>query len=282
MANSKLSILAKVSPSDIVAEPFPHVVVHDALDNDLYEELEKTYPDFTTIVGQQKILNNMRYQIAASQLGKVTLNPLWEEFVRYHVSEKFYREVIALFGSHIRRLYPRMEEKLNKSLEDCGTAIRGDDNTAADIVLDCQPGLNAPVTTPTRSRGPHVDSPYEIYASLLYMRSPQDDSTGGDLELYRYQREGFAFNNAELDDCYTEKIGTVKYSRNTLVFFINSLSSLHGVTVRSRTAHCRRLVNIIGETYRIGRLFKVPQKNPIREKMRWLLNKGMKNLTYPA
>ena len=38
------SILAKATPADVVAEPFPHLVLHDALDEDVYEELARQFP----------------------------------------------------------------------------------------------------------------------------------------------------------------------------------------------------------------------------------------------
>ena len=122
-----------------------------------------------------------------------------------------------------------------------------------------------PIPLPTRInrytvlRGPHVDNPVELYAGLLYFRSDHDTSTGGDLELFRFKNRSFAFQGkAEIDEDQVEKIDTIKYEQNTLAFFINSLSSLHGVTARSVTQVPRRYINIIGELPSL-QLFKLPR-----------------------
>ena len=44
---------------------------------------------------------------------------------------------------------------------------------------------NSPVRTPSTVRGPHLDSPFKLFAALLYFRAPEDDSSGGDLEFVR-------------------------------------------------------------------------------------------------
>ena len=45
-----------------------------------------------------------------------------------------------------------------------------------------------PSTCVLRSIGPHVDREVALYAGLFYMRDDHDDSEGGDLELYRFNR----------------------------------------------------------------------------------------------
>ena len=51
------------------------------------------------------------------------------------------------------------------------------------------------------------------------------------------------------DDSLLKKQLTIPSAANTLVMFINTIDSVHGVTPRSPSRVSRRLVNIIGEVY---------------------------------
>jgi len=265
------SILNKVSKADIVSHPFPHIVIHNALSDDLYRKLEAEYPSTDLLTLGQEKKNNARYQISAHEgIAHPQINELWQEFTTYHVSQAFYQEVIALFGSHIRKLYPWLEKKLGKSLEEFSVGVRWRDRNA-DVVLDCQPGINTPVTLPSRVRGPHVDNPVELYAGLLYLKD-KDDNAGGDLEIFQVKDPNFLFHGkAEIEDRYVEKIKTIQYAENTFVLFINSLHSIHGVSIRLKTNYPRRLVNIIGELHHLptGGLFNLRREKP-RFRFSWL------------
>lgn len=82
---------------------------------------------------------------------------------------------------------------------------------------------------------------------LFYLRHPDDDSQGGDLELYKYKTNNFKYYGQRfIQDKYIEKVKTIKYERNTLVIFLNSINSIHGVSNRSVTNHPRLFVNILG------------------------------------
>ena len=50
---------------------------------------------------------------------------------------------------------------------------------------DCQIGINSPVSQASTVKGPHVDNRVELYAGLFYMRTDEDDSRGGSLEIFR-------------------------------------------------------------------------------------------------
>jgi hypothetical protein len=100
----------------------------------------------------------------------------------------------------------------------------------------------------------------------LYFRSEDDRSTGGDLELYRYKPNlaSFNLNTFQLESGDFEISKIVPYRPNQLVFWINSLNSLHGVSPRGLTAAPRRYINLIGETYRYAAdgLYTPPGKMP--------------------
>jgi hypothetical protein len=94
----------------------------------------------------------------------------------------------------------------------------------------------------------HVDDPHKLFAGLFYLRQPGDDSRGGDLEIYRLKGRSFAFHGGPyMDGRYVERVAAVPYDRNVLVVLVNSLHSLHGVSVRHPTAWTRCFVNLVAE-----------------------------------
>lgn len=147
----------------------------------------------------------------------------------------FWHGVLSAFGRHIREYYPHLND-----LRFYRTSVRG----AGDglMQLDCQPGVNTPQTTRSRVRGPHLDNPIELYAGMLYMGEGE-----GDLEIYRQVKPLVFHGKLEIEDDCVEVVSTVKYQPNTLVFFLNTPKSIHGVTYRNPTDKCRRMVNFIGE-----------------------------------
>lgn len=257
---SNLSILNRVDANSVVMEPFPHLVLKDALPPELYAKLADEYPSIDAILPDGEVpQNNCRYQINAQRgLSSNIMHESWCEIMQHHVSPEFWGEVVAKLGPAIRHSYPQLEGQVGRKLSDFSVSVRGESD--ADVVLDFQPGINSPVTCVSSVRGPHVDNPVELFAGLLYFRTPGDDSTGGDLVLYRHRRSHPKFwGKAGLREADAEAFATIPYAANTLVLFINGLGAVHGVTSRSLTKHPRRLVNIIGEVYGTGGLFKLPR-----------------------
>lgn len=243
------SLLSKAKKIDVSAEPFPHLIIHEPLEAELCSQLIAEYPTVKTITKGLKYSSNQRFSYSAWDiLGTGTTSPLWEELVRVHTSQDFLREVIALFAGAIRQTYPELEGQLG-ALESLKAGIRHrDDFSTAEVLLDAQICLNTPVRRASSVRGPHVDHPNKLFAGLYYLRHPEDTSTGGDLELYRFTGRRDCFVAAEVAHLEAvEVVKTVKYERNVLVIFLNSIEALHGVTVRSKTPSPRYLFNLVGE-----------------------------------
>jgi hypothetical protein len=248
------SLLANITPDDVIAEPFPHIIIKDALDQDLYLKLASELPSIHTIKqGKENkskgLASNRRLNYLATDVFKdESISSLWKEFIALHTSETFLQRLISIFQESILRIYPDFEQKYG-SFTTLRSGIRRQDTfETADVLLDALICTNTPVVTkPTSVRRAHIDRPDKLFAGLFYMRSPEDDSTGGDLELYRFKRKPYGFRRYEIPDKYVSYVKTVKYDSNVLVLFLNSISSLHGVTVRSLTQHPRYFVNLVGE-----------------------------------
>ena len=83
---------------------------------------------------------------------------------------------------------------------------------------------------------------------MFYLRAPDDDSTGGGLQLFRYASAPPENLDAfELAPETIECVETIPYQANTLVVFPNSPLAIHGAEVRGVTSHDRAYVFITAE-----------------------------------
>jgi hypothetical protein len=265
------SLLENVKRSDICHDPYPHLVIRNCLPQAYYEALSEEYPSPDLILSlnewrsPQGVEQNQRQDICAHKAlhSRHLLSQRWIDFVEHHTSPAFFGEAVALLGPEIREIYPSLEKRLGKRLEDASTGVRFDPQSdTGEISLDCQVGINTPVTRESSVRGVHLDAPEELFAMLLYFRPEQDDSSGGDLDIYRWKRPSRSlFRGGDFSAADMEYVKTVTYEPNTLVVFINSPFALHAVSERSVTTHSRRLVNVIAEVYRSvpEGLFKKPR-----------------------
>lgn len=243
------SLLSNVKKIDLFTHPFPHIVIYEPLEEELCLQLCSQYPALNTVTKGADYASNQRFSYCASEVfHHANINPLWQEFVQTHTSHSFLREVINLFAESIRCLYPNFESEIG-ALETLTSGVRNIDTfSEANVLLDAQVCVNTPVVgTPSSVRTTHVDLPNKLFAGLYYLRSPEDTSTGGDLELYKFKSDPKGFKGVYVSDRHIEAVKTIKYQRNVLVLFINSIYSLHGVTVRSKTDSPRYFFNLLGE-----------------------------------
>jgi hypothetical protein len=261
------SILSSATGSDVVTDPFPHILIENALPASYYAQLAGEYPSFESVAGTGPHENNTLFLRSAYELAKMPdLAPVWREFIAYHMSRDFYLEVVALFGAHIRKAHPALEQTLGRELEDFTIGWRppsksqDPDAASDDAKLDVQLGFNSPVTEKSSVRTAHVDSKFKLFAGLLYVRDQADSSTGGDLELCHFNPADAKFDRRQnLLGRNFEVRRIVRYRPNTLVLWVNSPAALHGVSPRDATEIPRRYVNFLCETYKQpGGLFSLP------------------------
>jgi hypothetical protein len=236
------SILHGVTAADVVGDPFPHVVVDGAVEDDLYAELAAGFPPGDVIVGNEPLENNTAYRMPAARiLTDRRVAGCWRDFARHHTSATFFREVLAIFGPSIRSLHPALVT------DGLRTSIRGYE-PIADVALDCQLAWGSPVTGRSTSNGPHVDREVALFAGLLYMRLDGDDTEGGDLELYRFKGAERRYDAGRfVEPSLLEPVRRIPYAANRLVFFIHAPHAVHGVTLRAVTPWPRLHVNFLAE-----------------------------------
>lgn len=255
---SDYSILRGITRADIRHEPYSHVVVENCLPAPLYAELAQAFPPDDTILRLAKSARrgtrpNSRHDVSAHDLlsDPACLSQGWREFVRYHVSNAFFQEFVALLGPEIMAAHPKLERRLGRPLHELRTAVRcAPGANDSEIALDCHIGINTPARRRSSVRRVHADAPDELFAALFYFRAADDRATGGDLEIFRWKRDrAHLFVGSEVDESDAEPVRTVTYKPNTAVIFINSESALHAVSARDPSPISRRLVNIMGRVH---------------------------------
>lgn len=254
------SILAKASKDQIRRDPFPHIVIEDALEPELYAALAETMPTAEYIAEKigKPITSNERYNYMSEHMfNDDSIAPVWKEFAAHHASPEFYREFLDLFYDDLVAANPGAEG-ICGPLHDLRVGRRNHDTFEThDILMDCTAVINSAVTgRPSSYRGPHVDKPYKLFGGLFYMRLPEDDAEGGNLVLYKYRSDEALFqtsaseygdNRYDIDPKYVEEVTTVRYRPNTLVLYPINPLALHGVSVRQVTDHQRRFVALVGD-----------------------------------
>jgi hypothetical protein len=243
------SVLTGVGSERVVSEPFPHVVIENAIDDELCMELLNQFPPLEVVAQGADLGTNSRFSLPAHLAQKdEAVAAVWKEMVQAHVGPHFLDELIAVFGDAIRQSYPSFESDFGE-LDALRPGLRQVDSFGnADVLLDAQISVNTPVTgKPTSVRSAHLDDPSKLFAGLFYLRHPDDDSTGGDLEICRYRSRPRGFRGPLVYNRFVEPVSTVRYRRGTLVLFLNTPESLHGVTVRSRTDVPRYFMNLVAE-----------------------------------
>jgi hypothetical protein len=254
------SLLAGVTQDDIRRDPFPHIVIRDALPQDLYDALSKSMPT-AEYIGERigkPITSNERYNYMSQLiLADPATAQVWKDFVTYHASPAFYEQFLDLFQEDLLANLPAAEEQTGPLRELRVGRRHRDTFETHDILMDCTAVINSAVTgKPSAYRGPHVDKPYKLFGGLFYMRLPEDDATGGDLVLYTYRPGAHKFhtsaseygdNRFDIDPSYVEEVTTIPYESNTLVMYPINRLALHGVSVRSLTHHQRRFVALVGD-----------------------------------
>lgn len=254
----RLSCLQAVR--SIQTDPYPHACVEQALPDALYQELEATFPEQWMLERIQRLdagSPTRRLKVAeALQWGD--LAPIWVDFLRFHTSPDYLRDVVRLFEPQL--LAALGSEQLHQLWQGSVTPRRI--GPRGDLVTDCQFVLNEPVGAEATTQPAHVDNPKEIYAGLLYMRKPEDRAGGGDFTVHRLDQPIRRLDKAigrQLPSALHTPVRTIPYRPNTFCLFLNVFGAVHSVTPRLQPIERRRSINIIGEFAGRQRMWKRPE-----------------------
>lgn len=227
----------------VIETPFPHVIIENALSDDLYRELYDSLPTWQQIIPRGKHnKNNVRGNLFYRDIINEDYPQIWKDFLAYHVSKKFFSEFVYWFGPCIKEQLP-LVEKYYGPLEKISVRVKSKNKVS--FCQDAMISSTTPVTEISAVRRQHIDGLNKLSAGLFYMKDP-DDNAGGNLELYECEGKGTFVRNVYSNINYPimKKVAEVKYSANTFVMLLNTRKSVHAVSPRQPTIKARTFVNL--------------------------------------
>lgn len=245
-------IYSKLKNATLITDPFPYIYIENFLPIELYNDIVENYPIFTDTSP-----NNIRLQLCMEDFEKdPDKYTFFLDLQKSIFNKDFFNIIIDKFEPSLKKYNININSNYNFQMRNKNNKNKNS------IYFDLQPGINTPVTRKSSVRNPHIDSPSEIFAGLLYLRHPNDDSYGGDLEIYdsnskikigkrkirKDEKDRIYFQKNEVintQDLILSK--TIPYSSNNFILFLNTPNSIHGVSPRNITNYERRLLNIVYE-----------------------------------
>ena len=218
----------------MIKEPFPILVINNAIQKDIYDKLDFEYPSLKTILEFQNnlkfnqknsiILNHSsRYSISGKTLNNNfnnnfnntindNLTPLWKSFINYHNSndkketKDFKKDILDTFNKI------NLNENLNKNFKNKNITndnLERDFNKILNFNLDFTFNYNLPVCYNYEPKLYEIEND-KIVSGWFLMRKDNDNSKGGNLEIF------YENNITKLT-----KIISIPYQKNCLVLLFN-------------------------------------------------------------
>ena len=232
-----MSLLSNITPDQVVAEPFPHVLVENALDEELCRQLIREFPPPETFTQGRPVGSNQKLiYTGARALADPDLSDGWKSFISEHLQPSIWAEMLGLFRPHLLGAYPDFEQRFGK-LDELRPGVRNiDDYSRCDLLLDSELVMHTPVVgRPAAERGPHLKICTKPFLGFLYLRPDEDDAQGADHVLYSIKPgPSPLFDQVQATDpelLTAEKV--IPYRNNTFIFFLNTPESIQGLTPRS-------------------------------------------------
>jgi hypothetical protein len=254
-------VFASIARGRLVEAPYPHLVVEDALPADLATVLLNEMPSIDVFTNGAAAESNKRFYLR-SWVARADPRPsqAWKTALAEcnACMGSVLSHVLDRMGDHLLRVFPDFPSRF-APLDRLRAVSRDQPNRAPhEIGMDAQMVINTPALSGGSSvRGPHLDKADKLISGLLYLRAPDDDSTGGELELYAARHGGVTFdkrNNTALEN--VELVHRYPYRHNLLILPLGVPHSLHGVSPRSATSKPRYHLHLVGEA--AAPLFTIP------------------------
>ena len=242
-----LDVTQTITKDDLILDPCPYFHIKDALPWSLYDQLVAEYPEDHMMQDGKTHFQARRYRQHEFMPGTVT--PLWQEFVAFHNSLEFKNRVLDLFEIALQKYYQDFAQTFYTA-----DVSERHDGRSGTVQMEVQFVLNGRQDTTVRTT--HLDNSRELFAGLLYMRKPEDFSTGGDIQVFKKLVPTPEYTGIrEVNTDHVQPAGTVPYRANTMILFLNTHDTIHGVTPRIGANCVRRYINI--DAHQDRKLFRV-------------------------
>ena len=232
---NKLCVLQNLKSVD--SEPWPYIIIENALPQNIHDELLATLPNERLDKQEPRDHHGKLTWLAKDILREEeSLSNIWKEFMQYHLSKEFFYKVLNAFEPWSKNLKIKKE---NISLLDRYNKQNLSLNCYTDFSFIKHPPVNG-----ISSRTPHTDNEKEIYAGLLYLKYPEDKSTGGDYCIH--QPDSLKMDKHRVYESPGPIIKKCAYESNNFTMFWNGRDTQHSVNARENATHPRWSINMIG------------------------------------
>jgi predicted O-linked N-acetylglucosamine transferase (SPINDLY family) len=241
-----MSILRKALSGEckINNSPFPHIIIHNALPDELYKQLEIEYPQIEYFDGPPPMKSNVPIiKNCDTMLLDDRISPLWKKFIGYHSSYAFLNDFKKVFQYELVKRYPHLLTSFKN--EYCSPGNKGKIEEGKDFIINCQNIVNTPVFT-----DPHINHSYpqinhsdnhSLFTGFLYF-PVLNDKAGGNHQLYQIDPINQKSANTNTNTNTNAKVNTViPYKPNTVILFLNTDHSIYNSAPRKSTMAYRRL-----------------------------------------
>ena len=247
-----MGIFRGLTPDSICHDPFPHVVIENALDLTLCSELIDSLDNAGPIFDFSKSAPGIKSHIKSRDVLGIELIPhAWKALVKEHIDPLQLKELIAAFTPAIRQLYPFLEHQ-HGNIEKWTIGQRYV-HSAQDFTLlvDAQLSQHAPSPNAfIQERGPHIKMTNKLLICQYLLRLKDDADEGGQYEFFSSRGRNLEFSRdqqiaaSSLAELEVKK--SVEYAANTAIVFLNSPFSIQAFTKR-KTSYPTVYMNLILE-----------------------------------
>jgi hypothetical protein len=251
--------MLQVDSSDVVADPFPHVVKQGILPDNVFKALRKDYPTTKTFQGQSDAHGSAGsrtgsgfdvYRGDAAFSALTDRSKAWREFAGYINSEAFADTFRATFGPYLDEI--GLGVRIGDSHVDPGYVepreVMSETATLADRILLTANAVTRPFRRPkpiqlfTRldihkstggyAKPPHCDRPNRLCSLIIYFTDADAvHLDGGDLLIFKHKQAKPVTEyerHPRPDDVV--QVAQLRPKPNLGVFFPCQNNSYHGVT----------------------------------------------------
>jgi hypothetical protein len=262
----------RIEQMELREEPFPHGVLRQGIDRELFERLRAEWPPLDFFVKGQRLGGGTKIPISSEESVQSTVvSPLWKEFIERHRAPDFVKGLLWCFRDPILRLHPQLEERFGR-MEEWKIGVRHRDSFSDfDLLVDCQLAIFTPSQGRAQSdRGPHVKLRNKLMTGfLLFADDEEREGVGGDWDFFAARsnkplRYGM---NLTVNPTQLKLVDTVPYAPNAFGMLVNCPHGYQGFRVRQPGAAPLRYLEITLQLPR--RLFEVRETLLSALRNRW-------------
>jgi hypothetical protein len=259
-------IFASIGNAPLVENPYPHLVVEEALPRAIADVLLAEMPPLDVVLQGQERGSNVRFTLPSPlALSNPRISDTWKDAIRacLDASQDYLDLTLKRFGAHLTELFPDFETRFGP-IDELRAVPRYGPRAHNEVGMDAQIVVNSPpLTDGTSVRGPHLDIPNKLISALLYLRPEHDDSIGGELDLYEPAGCPLLFVDGNAAAPGTvRRVLSYPYRHNLMILPLVTPLGVHGVSPRAKTTWPRYHLHIVGEM--ADMLFDIPYAEHLR------------------